>query len=207
MEVSPTAVSPGPGPDSSGESHEGLSPGRHSVSIEDALDAEDRAEDLGPTITEEFPDAGKSLGIEKSARKKEWEELILNDTMPCKPFQSLDEWEFSEWLIQSNVSQGAMDKLLKLNWEKLPNGATVAPVIIASDKTKLSYFSGDKSAWPVYITIGNIAKDVRQQVNKRATLLLGYLPVAKLECWSPGQRKAIGQDLFHLHEAIAATSI
>lgn len=70
-------------------------------------------------------------------------------------------------------------------------------MIIASDKTKLSYFSGDKSAWPVYITIGNIAKEIRRKPSKRATLLLGYLPVAKLECWSPAQRKVIGQDLFH----------
>lgn len=116
MDASPTAMSPGRGPDSSGCSHEGLSPKQHSVSIEDTDDAEDRAEYLGPTIIEEFPGAGKSIGIEKSARKKEWEELILNDTLPCKPFQSLDEWEFSEWLIQSNVSQGAMDKLLKLHW-------------------------------------------------------------------------------------------
>ncbi|KAI0346082.1 hypothetical protein BDW22DRAFT_1460424 [Trametopsis cervina] len=37
-------------------------------------------------------------------------------------------------------------------WEEtqklLPAGATVVPVILASDKTQLSTFSGDKSAWP-----------------------------------------------------------
>ncbi|KAI0683644.1 hypothetical protein BC835DRAFT_1409355 [Cytidiella melzeri] len=37
-------------------------------------------------------------------------------------------------------------------WEKLqkllPTGATIVPVILASDKTQLSTFSGDKSAWP-----------------------------------------------------------
>ncbi|KAG1836372.1 hypothetical protein DFJ58DRAFT_847010 [Suillus subalutaceus] len=32
---------------------------------------------------------------------------------------------------------------------KLPKGATIAPVILASDKTSLSQFRGDKSAWPV----------------------------------------------------------
>ncbi|CDO69052.1 hypothetical protein BN946_scf184992.g1, partial [Trametes cinnabarina] len=37
--------------------------------------------------------------------------------------------------------------------------ATVAPVILATDKTQLSTFSGDKQAWPVYLTIGNINKD------------------------------------------------
>ncbi|KIO24757.1 hypothetical protein M407DRAFT_51577, partial [Tulasnella calospora MUT 4182] len=76
-------------------------------------------------------------------------------------------------------------------------GATVAPVILASDKTKFSYFSGDKAAWPVYLTIGNISKRVRRKTSKRAVLLLGYLPVAKLHCWSDSKRKAIGHDLFH----------
>ncbi|KAG8921123.1 hypothetical protein FRC01_000398, partial [Tulasnella sp. 417] len=83
----------------------------------------------------------------------------------------------------------------KLNLTK--SGATVAPVILASDKTKLSYFSGDKAAWPVYLTIGNISKRIRSKPSKRAVLLLGYLPVAKLQCWSDSKRKAIGHDLFH----------
>ncbi|KAF8549636.1 hypothetical protein OG21DRAFT_1525665 [Imleria badia] len=39
-------------------------------------------------------------------------------------------------------------------------GATVAPVILASDKTQLSRFKGDKVSWPVYLTIGNISKEV-----------------------------------------------
>ncbi|THG93692.1 hypothetical protein EW145_g8307, partial [Phellinidium pouzarii] len=41
-------------------------------------------------------------------------------------------------------------------WDKqsmLPEGATIVPVIIASDETQLSTFSGDKTAWPVYLTI------------------------------------------------------
>ncbi|KAG8978586.1 hypothetical protein FRB93_010953 [Tulasnella sp. JGI-2019a] len=48
-------------------------------------------------------------------------------------------------------------------WEtqaKLCKGSTIAHVILSSDKTQLSNFSGDKSAWPVYITLGNISKDV-----------------------------------------------
>jgi len=37
--------------------------------------------------------------------------------------------------------------------EAIPSGGTVAPVIIASDKTRLTQFSGNKSAYPVYLTI------------------------------------------------------
>ncbi|KAF8262257.1 hypothetical protein EI94DRAFT_1704905 [Lactarius quietus] len=39
-------------------------------------------------------------------------------------------------------------------------GATVVPIIISSDKTQLMLFRG-RTAYPVYLTIGNIPKDIR----------------------------------------------
>lgn len=63
---------------------------------------------------------------------------------------------------------------------KLPDGATIAPIILSSDKTQLSVFGGDKAAWPVYITIGNVAKGIRRQPSMHGTLLLGYLSDSKL---------------------------
>ncbi|KAH9830879.1 uncharacterized protein C8Q71DRAFT_716091 [Rhodofomes roseus] len=80
---------------------------------------------------------------------------------------------------------------------KLPSGVTIAPIILASDKTQLSVFSGDKQAWPVYITIGNIDNETRRQPSKRSTVLLGYLPVTKLLCFEEKDRKAMGYRLFH----------
>jgi hypothetical protein len=71
---------------------------------------------------------------------------------------------------------------------KLPPGATVIPIIILSDATQLTNFSGGKSAWPVYITIGNIPKNIRAQVSSYSTLLLAYLPVAKFDCFKPKDR-------------------
>ncbi|KAG1890596.1 uncharacterized protein F5891DRAFT_1131630 [Suillus fuscotomentosus] len=47
----------------------------------------------------------------------------------------------------------------------LPKGVTIAPIILVSDKTCLSQFRGDKSAWPMYLTIGNIAKEKRRQTS------------------------------------------
>jgi hypothetical protein len=42
----------------------------------------------------------------------------------------------------------------------LPAGTTIVPVICASDNTHLTNFLGDKHAWPLCLTIGNIQKDI-----------------------------------------------
>jgi hypothetical protein len=40
---------------------------------------------------------------------------------------------------------------------------------------------GGKSMYPVYLTIGNIPKDIRRKVSQHAQILLAYLPTAHLE--------------------------
>ncbi len=60
-------------------------------------------------------------------------------------------------------------------------GATVIPVIVSFDKTQLTLFY-DKQAYPVYLTIGNIPKDIQQKPTHHAQLLMGYIPTTKLEC-------------------------
>jgi len=76
-------------------------------------------------------------------------------------------------------------------------GATVVPVIISSDRTQLTLFRG-KSAYPVYLTIGNIAKNVRSKPSRRAQVLLAYIPTTKLGGITnkAGRRRAIA-NLYH----------
>ena len=73
----------------------------------------------------------------------------------------------------------------------------MVPVIISSDKTKLSQFRGDKRAWPVYLTIGNLSKEVRRSPSLHGSVLLGYLPVGKFECFSDAARPLARYQAFH----------
>lgn len=64
---------------------------------------------------------------------------------------------------------------LQTELEKKHPGATIIPVIISSDKTQLTLFR-NKSAYPVYITIGNLPKAIRRKGSRHGQILLGYLP-------------------------------
>ncbi|KAJ7812872.1 hypothetical protein B0H14DRAFT_3112207 [Mycena olivaceomarginata] len=62
---------------------------------------------------------------------------------------------------------------------------------------QLTRFSGDQQAWPVYLTIGNIEKETRRSPSSRATILIGYIPVTKLEIFSKAKRSTVTHQLFH----------
>ena len=68
-------------------------------------------------------------------------------------------------------------------------------MILASDKTELLRFKGDKTTWLVYLSIGNISKHIRRQPARHASILLGYLPVSKLESFE--NNSVAGYRLFH----------
>ncbi|KAF8179500.1 hypothetical protein K438DRAFT_1768866 [Mycena galopus ATCC 62051] len=106
-------------------------------------------------------------------------------------------WELQH---QINVNTHVLQK-------RLPPGATIAPLILSSDKTLLSNFRGDNSAWPVYLSIGNINKDTRRQVSAHATVLIGYLPVPKFDCFDKNTRSLQKYRLFHQCMATIMASV
>ncbi|KAH7090985.1 hypothetical protein BKA62DRAFT_626299 [Auriculariales sp. MPI-PUGE-AT-0066] len=79
---------------------------------------------------------------------------------------------------------------------KLKSGRTVVPVILSTDKTQLTSFTGKQSCYPVYLTIGNIENHVRRQPSARAQRLIGYLPCGEVDA-----------QLFHKCMAIICQSL
>ncbi|KAG5649911.1 hypothetical protein H0H81_001524 [Sphagnurus paluster] len=73
----------------------------------------------------------------------------------------------------------------------------VVPVILSLDKTNLTSFSGNKQAYPVYIGIGTKNHQIRCQPSSHVMLLIGYIPVSKLECFSAKKQSIAGFQLFH----------
>lgn len=57
---------------------------------------------------------------------------------------------------------------------------TIIPVIISSDKTQVTLFR-NKSAYSVYLTIGNLPKDIHSKPSQGGQILLGYLSTSKLK--------------------------
>ena len=68
---------------------------------------------------------------------------------------------------------------------------------MSSDKTKLTQFR-DKSAYPIYLTIGNIPKHIRRKVSRHTHMLIGYIPISKLTgISSEAARTRAVANLFH----------
>ena len=68
----------------------------------------------------------------------------------------------------------------------VPNSMTLLSVMLASDKTHLSTYSGDKNMHPIYISLGNIHKDVWNKPSRKGWMLLAKLPTSKfaaLKAW------------------------
>ncbi|KAF7326514.1 hypothetical protein MSAN_02508300 [Mycena sanguinolenta] len=81
--------------------------------------------------------------------------------------------------------------------EKDNPGATIIPILLSSDKTQLTMF-GNKTAYPVYMTIGNIPKEIRRKPSRRAYILLAYLPTSRLgHIKNQAARRRSLANLFH----------
>ncbi|TCD59805.1 hypothetical protein EIP91_011412 [Steccherinum ochraceum] len=163
-----------------------------------------------PWLCDEIAITGDLRG-ENGELLTETVELWRRDPVECirelignPAFRDVMKYAPEKVFTDSEKTSRRFDEMSSGNWwwniqEKLPPGATVAPraVILASDQTMLSQFRGDQVAWPVYLSIGNIAKATRRQVKARATVLIGYLPISNLDCFSSATCSLAGYRLYH----------
>ena len=81
--------------------------------------------------------------------------------------------------------------------EKNTPGATIIPIFISTDETLVTSFCG-KKVYPVYVTIGNVPKEIRRKPTMNAHVLLRYLPVTNLgHMDSDTSRHRAVNNLFH----------
>jgi hypothetical protein len=105
-----------------------------------------------------------------------------------------------EWAWRTQVSPPSLSAdclLTSVLQETLPIGGSLIPVLLGSDKTHLTNFAGDKQAWPLYLSIGNIKSDVRNKPTWRAWILLAYVPIIKFGHPKSAVRTALQARLFH----------
>ncbi|KAI6155715.1 hypothetical protein BKA82DRAFT_4326774 [Pisolithus tinctorius] len=79
---------------------------------------------------------------------------------------------------------------------QLPQGATIVPIIITSDKTPVTRHTGGLEMHPVFITIGNIQSDVRMQASSHAWRCVAFMPVPVFEV-HPDFQTILTSCLFH----------
>ena len=82
----------------------------------------------------------------------------------------------------AGIDNRIYDEMHTANWwwrtqEEIPDGGTIIPILLASDKTMLSLHHGDQSVWPIYITIGNLDQKTRRNQTVPRSILLEFLPI------------------------------
>jgi hypothetical protein len=122
-----------------------------------------------------------------------------------------DELMSGDWAWETQVRDlvNLFGSVLNVIQTLLPDGATLVPVILSSDKTQLCQFRGDKTAYPVYLTIGNISKSIRRKPSFRAQKLIGYLPTVSLDGkdLSTDSARLIRAQLFHYAMGVVTSSL
>ncbi|KAJ3715707.1 hypothetical protein C8R42DRAFT_725514 [Lentinula raphanica] len=171
------------------------------------------ANQLNAIIDKDLPSVRPKFRRQEITVQGQSYEMYFRDILEC--IKSLyGDAEFAEYLKfaperhyeSADRSEALYHDMHTTGWwwstqEKLDKyagpGRTVIPIILSSDKTQVTLF-WNKSVYPVYMTIGNIPKELRRKPSRRAYVLVGYLPMTSLEHIknAPSRRRSLA-NLFH----------
>ncbi|KAJ7036721.1 hypothetical protein C8F04DRAFT_1336137, partial [Mycena alexandri] len=87
-----------------------------------------------------------------------------------------------------------------VSWEiqgQLPPGATVLGTILSTDKTQLTSMTGNRSAYPMLISMADLDMDFRMKACHHAFLLLALLPIPKFREKDAEIKGVLASRLFH----------
>ncbi|KAG6905714.1 hypothetical protein DXG01_001151 [Tephrocybe rancida] len=107
-----------------------------------------------------------------------WGDTNFCSKLHLSPEQHYADADCTIWLFH-DMKTGKWWWKAQAEIEAREPGGTVIPIIISSDKTQLTLF-GNKTAYPVYLTIGNLPKEIQHKPSKRGQILLAYLPTLHL---------------------------
>ncbi|KIK22290.1 hypothetical protein PISMIDRAFT_102693 [Pisolithus microcarpus 441] len=98
------------------------------------------------------------------------------------------EWEYGEWFTADEASHIQVSLLflrifckLMLIKDTLPEGATIIPIIAASDKTPVTRHTGALEMHPLFLTIANIDSNIHMKATACAWRCIAFVPVIKFE--------------------------
>ncbi|KAF8135344.1 hypothetical protein K438DRAFT_1634622 [Mycena galopus ATCC 62051] len=134
---------------------------------------------------------------------------LVQDHIQFTPFKL---WEtsaklmrlYTEWLsgdaawdLQASLTSSAEIIDLISSQSKYPEGTTLLPTTLATDKTTLTSMTGDRQAYPCLIGLANILMEFRMKACHHAFLLLALLPIAKFLEKDSEIRGVLVARLFH----------
>ena len=90
--------------------------------------------------------------------------------------------------------------------DHLPLGATMVPIILASDKTPVTHHTGGLQMHPVFLTIGNIQSDIRMQASLHAWRCIAFIPSPKIKVHSKCKTLLLSR-LFHWSLDVVTTRL
>ncbi|KAJ7041489.1 hypothetical protein C8F04DRAFT_1208338 [Mycena alexandri] len=118
---------------------------------------------------------------------------LIQDHINFTPFRL---WDSADKLMRVYTEWLSGDVAWKMQ-EQLPPGATLLGTVLSSDKTQLTAMTGNRSAYPVLISLADIDMDFRSKATHHAFLLLILLPIAKFLEKNPEIRGVLASRLFH----------
>ncbi|KAG1797206.1 uncharacterized protein BJ212DRAFT_1450508 [Suillus subaureus] len=99
-----------------------------------------------------------------------------------------DEHEYSEYFMARQAFEIQ---------DQLPKGTTIVPIVIASDKTPVTRYTGGLEMHPIFVSIANIQSDVQMRATSHAWRCVGFMLIPKFADVHSDYQTILSQRLFH----------